>query len=128
MQESIRKLEEATVNNSGLHFQVAINYGGRDEIIRAVKAISQDIKMNKMDINDIDVTVFERYLDTADIPDPDLLIRTSGEVRLSNFLLWQLAYTEFYFPEVLWPDFNKEELWKAVEYYNGRKRKFGGVS
>ena len=128
VQESIRKLEEATVNNSGLHFQVAINYGGRDEIIRAVKAISQDIKMNKMDINDIDVTVFERYLDTADIPDPDLLIRTSGEVRLSNFLLWQLAYTEFYFPEVLWPDFNKEELWKAVEYYNGRKRKFGGVS
>jgi undecaprenyl diphosphate synthase len=125
---SINDLEEASKNNTGLNFQVAINYGSRNEIIRAIRALSEDIKKNIIDIDDIDEVLLEQHLDTKDIPDPDLLIRTSGEQRLSNFLLWQMAYTEFYFTEVLWPDFNKEELMKAIEYYSSRKRNFGGVS
>jgi len=124
---SINELEEASKNNKGLNFQVAINYGSRDEFIRAIKAISQDVKKNITAIDDIDETVFEQYLDTKGIPDPDLLIRTSGEQRLSNYLLWQMAYTELYFTDLLWPDFNKEELMKAIEYYNSRIRNFGGV-
>jgi undecaprenyl diphosphate synthase len=128
LRRSITALEEASKNNTGLKFQVAINYGGRDELIRAAKALAMDIKMNKTEIDHIDETKFEEYLDTNGIPNPDLLIRTSGEQRLSNFLLWQLAYTEFYFPDVLWPDFNKKELMKAVEYYSNRTRKFGGLS
>lgn len=126
--KSIKELEEASRNNTGLNFQVAINYGGRNEIIRAAKALSLDLRKNLIGIDDIDETVFERYLDTKEIPDPDLLIRTSGEQRLSNFLLWQLAYTEFYFTDLLWPDFDKEELIKAIEFYNGRTRNYGGVS
>jgi len=126
--KSINELEEASKNNTGLNFQVAINYGGRDEIIRATKALLLDVKKNITAIDDIDEAIFERYLDTKGIPDPDLLIRTSGEQRLSNYLLWQLAYTEFYFPDLLWPDFNREELMKAIEYYSSRNRKFGGVS
>ncbi len=126
-QKNIEELEEASKNNTGLNFQVAINYGGRDELLRAAKALSRDIKENKADIDHIDEEAFHKYLDTNDIPDPDLLIRTSGEQRLSNFLLWQLAYTEFYFPDVLWPDFNKKELIKAVEYYSSRNRKFGAI-
>lgn len=125
--KNIEELEEASKNNTGLNFQVAINYGGRDELLRAAKALSMDIKENKADIDHIDEEAFSKYLDTNDIPDPDLLIRTSGEQRLSNFLLWQLAYTEFYFPDVLWPDFNKKELIKAVEYYSSRNRKFGAI-
>lgn len=125
---SINDLEEASKNNTGLNFQVAINYGSRNEIIRAIRALSEDIKKNIIDIDDIDEILLDQHLDTKDIPDPDLLIRTSGEQRLSNFLLWQMAYTEFYFTEVLWPDFNKEELMKAIEYYSSRKRNFGGVS
>jgi undecaprenyl diphosphate synthase len=128
LKRSIAALEEASKNNTGLKFQVAINYGGRDELLRAAKALAMDIKVNKTEIDHIDETMFEQYLDTNGIPDPDLLIRTSGEQRLSNFLLWQLAYTEFYFPDVLWPDFNKMELMKAVEYYSNRTRKFGGLS
>lgn len=128
MRKKIEELEEASKNNTGLNFQVAINYGGRDEIVRAVKALSIDLKDETVAVDDIDDGVFSRYLDTGDIPDPDLLIRTSGEQRLSNFLLWQQAYTEFYFTDVLWPDFNKEELLKAVEYYSDRKRKFGAIS
>lgn len=127
MRQSIRELEDASKNNTGLNFQVAINYGGRDELLRAVRVLAQDIKDNKLEIDHIDDETFERYLDTKEIPEPDLLIRTSGEQRLSNFLLWQMAYTEFYFPEVLWPDFDKKELIKAVEYYNGRTRKYGAV-
>lgn len=127
IQRKIRELEEASKNNTGLNFQVAINYGGRDEIIRAVKALSIDLKENKLELDDIDETIFTQYLDTKGIPEPDLLIRTSGEQRLSNFLLWQLAYTEFYFTDVLWPDFNKKELLKAIEYYSTRNRKFGGL-
>ncbi len=128
LRKSIVALEEASKNNTGLNFQVAINYGGRDELLRAAKALAMDVKLNKTEIDHIDETLFEKYLDTKGIPNPDLLIRTSGEQRLSNFLLWQLAYTEFYFPEVLWPDFDKKELIKAVEYYSRRTRKFGGLS
>lgn len=128
IRKSIDDLEEASKDNTGLNFQVAINYGSRDEIIRAIKALSRDVKKNITAIDDIDETVFEQFLDTKGIPDPDLLIRTSGEQRLSNFLLWQTAYTEFYFTEVLWPDFNKNELMKAIEYYNSRTRNFGSLS
>ncbi len=128
IKKSIDDLEENSKNNTGLKFQVAINYGSRDEMLRAIKALSMDVKANKTDINHIDEKLFEQYLDTNGIPDPDLLIRTSGEQRLSNFLLWQLAYTEFYFTDLLWPDFNKKELLKAVEYYSSRTRKFGAIS
>jgi len=128
IRESIAALEEASAGNTGLKLQVAINYGGRDEIIRAVKAIANDVKQNKIDINNIDEECFARYLDMRGIPDPDLLIRTSGELRLSNFLLWESAYTEFYSTDVLWPDFDENELKKAVDYYSSRVRKFGAVS
>jgi undecaprenyl diphosphate synthase len=128
IRKSIAELERASSNNTGLNFQVAINYGSRDEIIRAAKAISLEVREGRLTLDDIDETKFEEYLDTKDIPEPDLLIRTSGEQRLSNFLLWQSAYAELYFTEVLWPDFNKNELMKAVEYYSSRKRKFGAIS
>lgn len=127
IQEKIKALEEASKANTGLNFQVAINYGSRDEIIRAVKALSEDLNAKTITIDDIDENLFSSYLDTADIPDPDLLIRTSGEQRLSNYLLWQLAYTEFYFTDVLWPDFNIDELKRAIEFYSGRKRNFGAI-
>ncbi len=123
----IAELEEATKDNGGLNFQIAINYGSRDEIIRGVKKLAADCAAGKLQAEDIDDQIFECYLDTHDIPDPDLMIRTSGELRLSNFLLWQLAYTEFYFTDVLWPDFSKEELLKAIEHYNARDRRYGGV-
>ncbi len=123
--KSIENLEEASKKNTGLNLTIAINYGGRDEIIRAINLLSKDLIDNKLTIEQIDDIKFERYLDTKGIPDPDLLIRTSGEMRTSNFLLWQMAYTEFYFTDTLWPDFNKSELMKAVEYYNTRTRKFG---
>jgi undecaprenyl diphosphate synthase len=127
MQNRIKELEEASAKNTGLNFQVALNYGSRDEMLRGVKDIAMDIKTGKINIEDIDESLFSNYLDTKGIPDPDLLIRTSGEQRLSNFLLWQLAYTEFYFTDVLWPDFNTKELIKAVEYYNCRDRRFGRI-
>lgn len=123
----IAELEEATKNNDGLCFQIALNYGSRDEMIRAMKTMCRDCKEGNVDIEQIDEKLFESYLDTKGIPDPDLMIRTSGELRLSNYLLWQLAYSEFYFTNVLWPDFTKEELVKAIEYYNARDRRFGGV-
>ena len=111
----ILELEEATKNNGGLNFQIAINYGSRDELVRGIRRLAQDCVDNKQDPAEITEAVIERYLDTYGIPDPDLLIRTSGEQRLSNFLLWQLAYTEFYFTDVHWPAFTKEELIKAIE-------------
>ena len=123
----IAELEEATKNNDGLNFQIALNYGSRDEMVRAMRHMCMDVKDGKVEVEHIDETLFEAYLDTHDIPDPDLMIRTSGEQRLSNYLLWQLAYSEFYFTDVLWPDFSKEDLIKAIEYYNGRDRRFGGV-
>lgn len=127
IQESIQKLEEVSKNNTGLNFQIALNYGSRDEMIRAMKRIALDIKEGRMEIEQIDEELFKEYLDTKDIPDPDFLIRTSGEERISNFLLWQCAYTEFYFPEVLWPDFDKNELRKAIAQYTNRDRRFGGI-
>lgn len=123
----IRELESATVNNGGLNFTIALNYGSRDEIVRASRRMVKDCAEGRLDPDSIDETVFESYLDTHGIPDPDLMIRTSGEQRLSNYLLWQLAYSEFYFTDVPWPDFTKAELVKAVEEFNHRHRRFGGV-
>lgn len=123
----IEELEEATKDNDGLHFQIAINYGGRDEIVRAVKKLQQKISEGTLSTEDISEQTISDCLDTAGIPEPDLLIRTCNEQRISNFLLWQLAYTEFYFTPVAWPDFTKEELIKAVESYNHRNRKYGGI-
>ena len=127
IRKRIAELEEATKNNDGLCFQIALNYGSRDEMVRAMKKLCGDCADGSISVEDINEKVFEKYLDTAGIPDPDLMIRTSGEQRLSNYLLWQLAYSEFYFTDVLWPDFTKEELSKAIEYYNSRDRRFGGV-
>lgn len=127
IQKRIAELEEATKNNDGLHFQIALNYGSRDEIIRAVNKIAEKVQAGEIRAHTITEKSFEAYLDTADIPDPELLIRTSGEQRLSNFLLWQLAYTEFYIADVHWPDFSKKELEKAIESYNQRNRRFGRV-
>ena len=123
----IRELEEATVNNGGLNFTIALNYGSRDELTRAANKMAQDCADGKLKPEESDEAVVEAYLDTHGIPDPDLMIRTSGEQRLSNYLLWQLAYSEFYFTDVPWPDFTKEELVKAIEEYNHRHRRFGGV-
>ena len=123
----IRDLEEATANNGGLNFTIALNYGSRDELTRAARKMARDCAEGRLDPDKIDEDVFASYLDTAGIPDPDLMIRTSGEERLSNYLLWQLAYSEFYFTDVPWPDFTKEELVKAVEEYNHRHRRFGAV-
>lgn len=127
IQESIRVLEDYSKDYDKLHFQIALNYGSRNEIVRAIQKLSEDVKSGKVMGAKITEEVFESYLDTAGIPDPDLLIRTSGEQRLSNYLLWQLAYTEFYFTDVPWPDFNKMELVKAIEQYNSRDRRYGGV-
>ena len=123
----IEELEEATRNNDGLHFQIAINYGGRDELVRATKKLAESIARGELAPEEIDEACVNSFLDTAGIPDPDLLIRTCNEQRISNFLLWQLAYTEFYFTPVPWPDFTKEELVKAVEAYTRRDRRYGGL-
>ncbi len=123
----ILELEEATKNNDGLHFQIAINYGGRDELVRAAKKMAQAAAEGHLRPEDISEQVMAGFLDTAGLPEPDLLIRTCNEQRISNFLLWQLAYTELYFTPVAWPDFTKDELIKAVEAYNHRDRKYGGI-
>lgn len=127
IQESIRRLEDFSKDQDGLNFQIAINYGSRDEMIRGMKKMLEDYREGKFLPEELDEERFERYLDTCDIPAPDLLIRTSGEQRLSNYLLWQLAYSELYFTEVPWPDFTKEELVKAIEDYNKRDRRYGAL-
>ena len=127
IREKIADLEEATSQNTGLHFTIAINYGGRDEITRAARKLAAEVKDGKFGPEDITIEMLGSYLDTGDYPDPDLLIRTCGEQRVSNFLLWQNAYTEFYFCDCPWPDFDKNELEKAIEAYNKRDRKYGGL-
>ena len=121
----IAELEESTKDNDGLHFQIALNYGGRDEIVRAVKKITEKAAKGELSPEDVTEDYLSGMLDTHGLPEPDLLIRTCNEQRISNFLLWQLAYTEFYFTPVAWPDFTKEELIKAVEAYNHRDRRYG---
>ena len=127
-QNRIKELEAASSTNTGLNLTIAINYGSRDEMLRAVRHIAEDAKSGKLETQDINEEVFASYLDTRELPDPDLLIRTSGEQRLSNYLLWQLAYSEFYFTDVPWPDFHKKELELAIEAYNKRDRRFGGLT
>ena len=125
--DGINRLESETQDNTGLTFVIAVNYGGRDEIRRAAAGLARDCALGKADPDQVDEALFASYLDTAGMPDPDLLIRTSGELRLSNYLLWQLAYTEIVVTDCLWPDFNQEELEKAIVQYNKRERRFGAV-
>lgn len=127
LQKSIAGLEESTKNNTGIGFQIAINYGARDEMRRAVEKLSERVKNGELEPSQITEQAISDALDTAGIPDPDLLIRTCGEERLSNFLMWQLSYAELYFTDAAWPDFTKEELEKAVDAYNHRERRFGGL-
>ena len=127
IQESIRKLEEFSKDYDELYFQIAMNYGSRDEITRGMRKMAQDVADGKVSPDQITEDTIGSYLDTAGVPDPDLLIRTSGEQRLSNFLMWQLAYTEFYFTDVAWPDFHKAELVQPIEKYNQSDRRYGGV-
>lgn len=127
IRKSIEELENATKDNTGLHFTIAINYGGRDELVRATRKIAQKIASGEVKPEEITESMLNDNLDTAGYPDPDLMIRTCDELRISNFLLWQLAYTELYITPVAWPDFSKEELEKAVEAYNRRDRRYGLV-
>ena len=126
--EGISRLENETAGNTGLTFVIAVNYGGRDELTRAVRCIASDCAAGRLCSEEIKEETVASYLDTAGMPDPDLLIRTSGEQRLSNFLLWQSAYSEFYFTPLPWPDFDEAELKKAVMAYNNRDRRFGGLT
>jgi undecaprenyl diphosphate synthase len=128
VKEKLVETKELTANNDRMILNLALSYGGRDEIISAAKKIMQDAKAGKIQIEDINKEIFGGYLQTSGMPDPDLLIRTSGEYRISNFLLWQLAYTELYFTDVLWPDFKKEHLLEAIADYQKRERRFGLTS
>ena len=126
IKKGIEAVENKTKNNTGTVLNIAFNYGGRDEIVKAVKNIALNVKENNINIDDINEELISKNLYTKNIPDPDLIIRTSGELRTSNFLPWQLVYSEFYFTDKLWPDFTSEDLDKAIEEYNRRNRKFGG--
>lgn len=126
--KAIEKAMEDTQDNDGLVLNFALNYGSRGEILDAVKQVLNDCENGIMEINDLDEASFSSYLMTCDMADPDLLIRTSGEIRLSNFMLWQLAYSEFWFTDVLWPDFNEEYLLEAIEGFQNRQRRFGGIN
>jgi undecaprenyl diphosphate synthase len=125
--EQVDFATQLTKDNTEMHFNIALNYGGRDEIIQAVKRIVSDVQNQKIDIKQIDENLFPAYLYTNGMPDPDLLIRTSGEVRLSNFLLWQLAYSELTFVDVFWPDFDEMAYQKAISDYQNRNRRFGAI-
>lgn len=124
--DGIDTLVRETRNNTGMTFVIAVNYGGRDEITRGVRRLARDVAAGSLNPDAITEETIQSYLDTAEIPDPDLMIRTSGEQRLSNYLMWQMAYTELYFTDVYWPDFHKEDLVRAIEIYNERDRRFGG--
>ena len=126
-QANIRELEKASDSYDGLRLQIAINYGSRDEMIRAMKKMLKEQEEGKLTAEDLNEEKFSSYLDTAGIPDPDFLIRTSGEQRLSNYLLWQLAYSEFYFTDTPWPDFDEKELKQAIDAYSARDRRYGGI-
>ena len=125
--KAINELTEYSSQFTGLTLTIAINYGSRDEMTRAIRQVATDVKDGKIEAENITESLFSSYLDTKDIPDPDFMIRTSGEQRLSNYLLWQLAYAEFYFTPVPWPEFTPDELKKAVEEYDKRNRRFGGI-
>ncbi|MCG2706021.1 MAG: isoprenyl transferase [Candidatus Omnitrophica bacterium] len=127
LQAKIREAEEKTRGNTGLVLLLALNYGARQEIIEAVRKFTQQVLEGKANLEDLDVESFSNYLYTRGLPDPDLLIRTSGEMRLSNFLLWQLSYTELYFPKKYWPDFKRQDLEEAIRVYQKRQRRFGGI-
>ncbi len=125
--KEIDRIEKKTGNNTGLELLVAFNYGSRDEIIKATKEIASEVNDGKISVDDITKDYFSKKLFTANIPDVDLLIRTSNQIRISNFLLWQISYSELYFTNTLWPDFSKEDLDKAIEAYNNRDRRYGGI-
>lgn len=128
VQSKLKFAIENTKNNTALNFVIALSYSGRWDIVNAAQKLAEDCKNNVLNPNEINDKVFESYLSTADIPDPELLIRTSGEERISNFLLYQLAYSEFYFTDVLWPDFSKNEFYSAIINYQKRERRFGKTS
>ncbi|MBN1143460.1 MAG: isoprenyl transferase [Bacteroidales bacterium] len=125
VQSQLNKTISTTSSNTGLNLVLALSYGSRWEIMNAVKKITTDIRNNKISADQIDETLFEKYLDTCGLPDPELVIRTSGEFRISNFLLWQIAYTELYFTPTLWPDFRREHLYEAIVSFQKRERRFG---
>ncbi|MFV0314133.1 MAG: isoprenyl transferase [Anaerotignum sp.] len=126
IQEQIKDIEKKSEDKDGMTVHIAINYGGRDELRRGITKIAQQVASGNLSPENISEDIIESYLDTAGVPDPELLIRTSGEERISNFLLWQVAYSEFYFTDVLWPDFGKKDLEEAIYYYQNRERRFGG--
>lgn len=125
LQKSINESEVLTENNTGLHLNIAANYGGRWDVVNACKSLAAEIQNNKKTIDEVDETLFESYLSLSDVPAPDLFIRTGGEQRISNFLIWQLAYTELYFVDTLWPDFSDENFTAALSWFMGRQRRFG---